>query len=94
MAMNKEETKIVERIKKYLNVKAPMGISCNVCQHRNWEIIPKISEISEFHSRSAMGAPFRIPIIPVMCVNCSNTLFFNAIRLKLVPPDKEEGDHK
>jgi len=94
MELNKEETRIVEGVEKYLDKKAPMGISCSVCQHRNWKIFTKIFEIPEFHSRSAMGGATRIPVISVMCTNCSNTLFFNAIKLGVVPADKKEGDLK
>ena len=77
-------------VKQHFTDKAPMGISCSVCQHRNWEIGPKIFEITEFHSGGAMVGGPRIPVVSVMCVNCSNTLFFNAIRLNLVPSDKKK----
>ena len=94
MELDKEETRIVESVKKYFTEKAPMGVPCSICQHRDWKIAPKIFEISEFHSRSAMGGAPRIPVISLMCVNCSNTLFFNAIKLGVVPADEKEGDLK
>ena len=91
--LNKEQLKKVEQ---HLNdkVKEIGGMSCSVCQHRNWKIFTKIFEIPGFYSRSAMGKAPRIPVISVMCVNCSNTLFFNAIELGIVPADKKEESFK
>lgn len=94
MRLNQEETRIVEGVKKHLDKIAPMGISCSVCKHRNWKIFTKIFEVREFYPDSAMGGPSRLPVISVMCTNCSNTLFFNAIELEIVPADTKEGDLK
>lgn len=95
MDLNLNEQQL-QKVEQHLNdkVKKIGGMSCSVCENRNWKIFTKIFEISEFHSRSAMGKAPRIPVVSVMCVNCSNTLFFNAIELGIVSADKKEESFK
>ena len=91
MDLNDEQK---ESVKQYLIDKEPTkgGISCSVCQRTKWEIAPKIFQISEFQPDHIVLAGPRIPVISMMCTNCSNTLFFNAIALdlNLVPPSKKQ----
>ena len=58
---------------------------CPMCQTATWSTPAKIFEIREFSGGSLVvgGVPI-IPIIPVTCQNCGNTIFINAITSNLL----------
>ena len=70
---------------------------CPVCHHNEWAVFDTIYEIREFVGGGMnVGRGAVIPCVAVTCKNCSNTLFFNAIKLGLVPPPEKEkkGEEK
>jgi hypothetical protein len=69
------------------------GRSCQMCGTGNWNVQDKVFELAEFPQGSLMvGGPV-IPVIPVVCSNCGNTVLVNAILSGAVKVDqfKEEG---
>jgi len=69
---------------------------CPVCHHNQWAVFDTIYEIREFVGGSINVGGAIVPCIAVTCKHCSNTLFFNAIKLGLVPPPEKEkkGEEK
>ena len=62
---------------------------CPVCGENTWEINPKVFEVREFFEGGIVVGGHVAPCVIVICKNCSNTLFFNAIQLRLVKkPEK------
>jgi hypothetical protein len=68
---------------------------CSVCHHNEWAVFDTIYEIREFVGGMDVGRGAVIPCVAVTCKHCSNTLFFNAIKLGLVPtPERERKGEK
>jgi hypothetical protein len=68
------------------------GRSCPMCQVGNWSVQESTYQLLEFNQGGlVLGGPV-IPVIPVMCSNCGNTLLVNAITAGIVAP--ETGDKK
>jgi hypothetical protein len=52
---------------------------CPMCEKTAWSIEGSSFELREFnHGNMIVGGPV-IPIIPVVCTNCGNTVLVNAI---------------
>ena len=70
---------------------------CPVCRHNEWAVFDTVFEFREFVGGGVhVGSGAVIPCIAMTCKHCSNTLFFNAIKLGLVTlPEKEKkGEEK
>ncbi len=64
---------------------------CPVCHHDEWAVFDTVFEVREFVGGSVnVSGGAIIPCIAVTCKHCSHTLFFNAIKLGLVPPPEKE----
>jgi len=62
------------------------GRPCLMCGDGNWNVQDSIYQLLEFnHGGLVIGGPV-IPIIPVVCSNCGNTLLVNAITAGIVTP--------
>jgi len=80
-----------ERLLENLTKKWPEPRVCSVCHKQQWTITDKVFEIREFHRGGlVVGGPM-VPVIAATCSNCGNTLFFNAILLGVVEPERKEG---
>ncbi len=69
------------------------GRPCPMCQVGNWSVQEKIFELREFHGgglQLVAGSPI-LPIIPITCDNCGNTILVNAIVSRVVEPGKESA---
>lgn len=86
MDLSKEEKKKVDR---YIWNKIPGKKLCSLCRKDEWEITTKILEIPELRHRSVVGKAFTIPVVSMICSNCSNILFFDASRLEIVKMDEK-----
>jgi hypothetical protein len=65
------------------------GANCPMCGGGDWSIQNKIFKLMEFTKQGlVVGGPV-IPVIPVVCNNCGNTILMNAIVPDLV--EKEGG---
>lgn len=64
---------------------------CNVCTGKDWILNDTIFELREFQGGNLVvgGKASIFPVITVICSNCGNSLFFNAIQLGLI---KKEND--
>lgn len=77
------------RLIDHLRSKWGDGRRCPMCDHSAWEISSKIFEIREFHDGNlVIGSGPIIPIIPVSCKNCGNTILLNAIIAGFVKASK------
>lgn len=53
---------------------------CPMCGSSNWNSSDKIFELREFHDGNiVLGKGKLLPVIPVTCINCGNTVFVNAL---------------
>jgi len=84
------EKNVAEKIIQYLNEKWQKR-PCPMCGVGNWSVQDRVFELREFHGGSLVvgGTPI-IPIIPVICNNCGNTILINAIIAGVVMKEKEE----
>lgn len=78
---NEQKDKAVNKLKEFTNTSI-----CNMCGSRNWIVNDTFFEMREFN-----GGGFKVggnvaifPVIAITCERCSNTYFFNAIRLGLI----------
>lgn len=56
------------------------GNNCPLCKSGNWNISDKIFQLTEFHDGNIIiGHGPIIPIIPITCDNCGNTVLVNSI---------------
>ncbi|AMV12876.1 hypothetical protein SDA97_05340 [Legionella pneumophila serogroup 1] len=63
------------------------GKSCPMCQTGNWIVQGNCFQLTEYNANAfVIGGPV-IPIIPVICNNCSNTLLINALLAHVVAPN-------
>jgi hypothetical protein len=58
--------------------------NCSVCGVVTWAMAPQFAHIS-FARPGVVGAPPSFPCVVLTCRNCGNTLFFNAVTMKLLP---------
>jgi hypothetical protein len=58
--------------------------NCAICRVVTWAMAPQFAHIS-FARPGAVGAPPSFPCVVLTCRNCGNTLFFNAVAMKLLP---------
>ncbi len=65
------------------------GRPCVMCGVGNWNIQESTYELREFNEGNmVIGGPI-IPVIPVVCTNCGNTILVNAIVAKVIIPQTE-----
>jgi hypothetical protein len=67
-----------------------MGRPCPMCGVGNWNVQDTTFELREFNEGNLIvgGGPI-IPIVPVICSNCGNTVLVNALSAGLVTPGPE-----
>ena len=91
MKLTEEQlTKLVERLSKY----SPNGLRCPVCGGKNWDLSNLFVETREYETNKEFIGEKRVtPFITLICNECSNTLFLNAIRLGIIEKNKEKVDN-
>lgn len=59
---------------------------CSTCGASSWIVNDTIFEMREFQGGNLVigGGTAILPVIPVTCKNCGQTIFFNALSLKLI----------
>ena len=79
-----------------LNTIAPNGFVCPVCGNQRWAINNIVTELREFENGNFIigGSSAIVPHITLSCHTCAYTLFFNAIQLGIVSPNKNEQETK
>ncbi|MBO8131979.1 MAG: hypothetical protein H0Z29_10795 [Candidatus Marinimicrobia bacterium] len=86
------EKNVVERIIQFLNEKWQKR-PCPMCGVGNWSVQDRVFELREFRGGSLVvgGTPI-MPIIPVICNNCGNTILINAKTTGFVIKEKVDKD--
>jgi hypothetical protein len=65
------------------------GRPCPMCQTANWVVQGSCFQLMTYHSGNiVLGGPV-IPVIPITCNNCSNTILINAILTGIIKPSEE-----
>lgn len=63
-----------------------MSKPCQMCSVGKWSVQDSTFQLMEFQEGSlVVGGPV-IPVVPVTCTNCGNTLLVNAITAGLMKP--------
>lgn len=60
---------------------------CPMCGSRIWNVADKIFELREFNNgQLVLGGPNSslLPVVPVTCAHCGNTIFINALAAGLL----------
>ena len=67
------------------------GQKCQMCCEGNWNISDTIFELREYNQGSLVigGGPI-IPVIPITCDNCGNTILINAIKAGVIEIKKNK----
>jgi hypothetical protein len=69
------------------------GQKCPLCLHGEWSVQDNAYELREFHGGSmVIGGSALIPVVPVTCNNCGNTVLINGIIAGLVDREGKEND--
>lgn len=80
-----------EKVIKHLQEKWK-GARCSMCGEGSWAVQDSAFQMTEFsHGGLAIGGPV-IPVVPVMCSNCGNTVLINAILAGVVKQDEEKAN--
>lgn len=96
MKLTEDELKsVIDKI----NSNALAHVKCPVCGEDQWHLNPYLLETREFlHGDIAIkDGIVLVPYVTMSCTKCSNTLFFNAMRLGIVNQkqdnEKKEGEN-
>ncbi len=68
--------------------------SCPMCKNGSFEVQEKVFQLNEFKNGNLIvGGPL-IPIVPVTCKNCGNTILVNALISGAVDKEDKTGGEK
>jgi len=69
-----------EQMVNYIKTKWAAPTSCPVCRQNTWQVAAEVHEIREFSGGNiVLGGSALVPLVPVTCQNCGNTMLFNAL---------------
>lgn len=72
--------KLIEHLQKQW-----MGKTCPMCGIGPWSVSDSVFELRTYQQGNfVVGAGPIVPVIPVTCQNCGNTIFVNALVAKVV----------
>lgn len=75
----------------WMNSRAALIGKCGLCGHREWGITEHIVEIRPFHGGDmVIGGPI-YPYVGMICQNCGNTHFVNAVASGVVKAAQPVG---
>lgn len=74
----------------WINSKWPVK-TCEVCHANQWELSDFMVAAPRFEGGIVIGGQIA-PHLMVMCKNCGNTKFFNAVIMGLVKENKEPSN--
>ena len=85
-----DETKKAKALKE-LNAKWTQSNQCNICGSADWAVAEDLVMPMPFTSGGiVLGGP-SYPQLQVICKNCGNTHFFNAVILGIAPVGGQDG---
>jgi hypothetical protein len=67
------------------------GRSCPMCGVGPWSVQDAAYEVRAFGQGGLLVGGAVIPVVPVVCMNCGNTVLVNAILAGVVKQKPEEG---
>jgi hypothetical protein len=59
---------------------------CPMCREVNWNVLPLIYQLPQFSPLGMVVGGSVMPVLPVVCNNCGNTVLVNAITAGFLPP--------
>ncbi len=67
-------------------------VACQSCGNKEWIASENIFEMREFKGGSLVigGQSAILPVVPVTCKTCGQTIFFNALTLGILNPKKDD----
>jgi hypothetical protein len=81
-----ENQKVIQHLQKKWGNRA-----CPMCQVAQWNVEPQPYQLMQFHAGSlVVGGPI-VPVFPVTCTNCGNTLLVNAIVSGAIAAEGQES---
>ena len=86
--MTKLSKEDAEKIVSYLKEKW-QGRTCPMCQTGNWIVQDNCFQLMRYDANAFVIGGTVIPVIPVICNNCSNTLLINAILAGVINPKEK-----
>jgi len=86
--MTKEQ---VQELINKINQKSGNNLQCNICHGKSWSVTENIFQMLEYKDGKIVlgGSVSILPLIPITCNDCGNTIFINAIKVGLVSPPNE-----
>jgi len=85
MAQKVDSEKIINHLKTKWG-----GRPCQMCGIGSWNVSDSIFELREFNAGNmVLGNGPLIPVVPITCDNCGNTVFINAIKAGLIEQPKK-----
>lgn len=64
--------------------------TCFCCRSNNWNVAQEVFQVTEFSQGNfIIGGPV-IPLIPITCNQCGNTILLNALVAGIVSPNPIE----
>ena len=71
------------------------GKSCPMCEIGNWNVSDNIFELRKFHGGNLVvsNTPI-VPLVPVTCDNCGNTILVNAVKIGLIKPSNKQDNEQ
>jgi predicted nucleic-acid-binding Zn-ribbon protein len=69
-----------KKINKHIAENWQPPVACPVCRQNNWSVSQEVLELREYHGGNmVIGNVAIVPITPVTCSNCGNTILFNPL---------------
>lgn len=65
---------------------------CSVCNASSWQVETHSYQLMEYREGQLVVGGRVIPVIPLTCANCGNTILLNAIMCGAVNAQKEQKD--
>jgi len=70
----------------YLKSKWGETLRCPMCTNTEWDVQESTYELREWNPHTLVSTGPVLPLIPVVCTNCGNTILVNAIAAGIVAP--------
>lgn len=78
-----------QKIIEHLNNKW-INKNCMVCGNNKWTVSDKIYELREYQDGNiVVGGSNIVPVVPIVCSNCGNTIFINPLIADAVSEQEE-----
>ena len=86
-----EQRHVLETIQEHIDNSKLPDVVCQICGHTEWNIMTGVYSVGALEQKGAVSPLNQIPVIPVICSTCGNTLLMSAKTLGIRFNDKMEG---